>query len=182
MRTFQNIRLFPRWRCWRPDRRPAQRAARLEVLIAGIFKLPGYRQAGGRRSNARRCAIDASIHLADDAAGDLPYGIQRRIEIARALCVDPVLLCLDRPPPASAPRESAELNELLLYLLRPEMGIAILLIRHDMSVVMNVSTIGVISYGRKIAEAHAGAGQARPWVIKAYLGGRGRRSDWRAAA
>jgi ABC-type glutathione transport system ATPase component len=92
------------------------------------------------------------IDKANTAAGDLPYGMQRRIEIARALCVDPLLLCLDEPAAGLNPRESAELNELLKHLAADE-GIAILLIEHDMSVVMNVSDhICVLNYGRKIAE------------------------------
>ena len=174
VRTFQNIRLFPKMTVLEnlivAQHNVLQRASRFS--IAGIFKLPGYRQA--ERQAIERAAMWLErlklTHLADHAAGDLPYGIQRRIEIARALCVDPVLLCLDEPAAGLNPRDSAELNELLLYLCG-ELGIAILLIEHDMSVVMNVSDhIGVISYGRKIAEGTPEEVRNNPEVIKAYLG------------
>jgi len=140
--------------------------------IAGLLGLPRYRVA-------ERAAIERSRHWldklglterADWLAGALPYGAQRRLEIARALCTEPALLCLDEPAAGLNPRESAELNDLLLA-IRVEEGIGILLIEHDMSVVMGISDhVIVLDYGRKIADGTPVDVRADANVIKAYLG------------
>ena len=174
VRTFQNIRLFPKMTVLEnlivAQHNQLQAASRFS--IAGLLGLPSYRRAEARAMEKavgwlKRLNL---IDKADLAAGDLPYGTQRRIEIARALCVDPLLLCLDEPAAGLNPRESAELNELLTHLASDE-GISILLIEHDMSVVMNVSDhICVLNYGRKIAEGTPHEIQNDSNVIKAYLG------------
>ncbi|HEX5867053.1 MAG TPA: ABC transporter ATP-binding protein, partial [Beijerinckiaceae bacterium] len=173
-RTFQNIRLFSGMTVLEN----LLVAQHNPLMIASGFTFLGVLGLGGY-GRAERAAIDKATSWletigladrADDPAGDLPYGAQRRLEIARAMCTDPVLLCLDEPAAGLNPRESQELNRLLRS-IRAEHGTSVLLIEHDMSVVMEISDhVIVLDYGTKIADGTPTEIKNDQRVIAAYLG------------
>jgi branched-chain amino acid transport system ATP-binding protein len=170
-RTFQNIRLFPDMTV-------------IENILVGmhihfkqsafqtLFRLPAFKkeEAEAEKKAARLMQYVGLKRVGNEIAKNLPYGAQRRLEIARALAADPLLLLLDEPAAGMNPQETEDIIRLFRD-IKADMGITILLIEHDMRVVMNISEdICVMDYGEKIAEGTPQEIRANTRVIEAYLG------------
>ena len=172
-RTFQNIRLFPGMTALE-NLLIAQHNTLMASTgwgIGAVLGLSGYARAERQAVELAKRWLAATdlMDRADDPAGALPYGQQRRLEIARAMCTEPALLCLDEPAAGLNPRESDELARLLLD-IRAE-GTSILLIEHDMGVVMRISDrVVVLDHGVLIADGTPAEVRGNAKVIAAYLG------------
>ena len=174
VRTFQNVRLFAGMSVLEN----LMIAQHVELMRASLYSLAGLLDLT-RHRDAERAAVDRArywlelVGLADAAnevAGGLSYGSQRRLEIARAMCAGPILLCVDEPAAGLNPHESHELSRLLLEIKRNH-GVSILLIEHDMSVVMHISDrVIVLDHGACIAQGTPSEVRGNPAVIRAYLG------------
>jgi branched-chain amino acid transport system ATP-binding protein len=169
-RTFQNIRLFPEMSALENVMVGAD-AHHKSGMWAAMLHLPIHKreEAAGKARALELLEFMGIADRADDAAKNLPYGYQRRLEICRALATEPTLLCLDEPAAGFTPAEKVELMGLIRTIR--DRGYTVLLIEHDMSLVMGVTErIVVLDFGKKIAEGTPEEVRNNPAVIAAYLG------------
>lgn len=170
-RTFQNIRLFKQMTAL--ENVMVGTHSRLSAGVLGIMFNTKRVREEEERAKVEAYQLMEYVGIADianEAAGSLPYGLQRRLEIARALATNPKIILLDEPAAGMNPRETVEMTEFIRK-LKSELGLTIILIEHDMKLVMGLSEyIHVLDYGRKIAEGTPEQIRNNPNVIEAYLG------------